>query len=730
MKAAHILIATILLLALASPTLTLVEWRMPGGTPQHRAMIDAADARGCLRADKLQPRWIYEPDSAAVGVAAADLDSDGVGEVVVALSSGEVVAIAGDSLGSAEILWSQSTDSQLALAPVIGDVNHFYKGLEIAICDILGTIYLLNSTGSRVWTRGVGAISYDLNLIDANGDGYEEVVAAADSVVVLFDENGTEIGAYDLGQTVLGAPAVGDIDRDGAPEIVVGVAGAKVVVLSGSPTVPEAEASVSGGAYGAAIGMLVSKLTREAVVYAPGTPSQLIIVQRTADAFQEEATVSLPEEPITYPVVAELDGDGLDEVLLVTSSKLLTYDYEEGLKEVASLGGTGITPAMVADTDADGVYEIIVGTTEGVFCYEQTGELAWSYSITDLGGVAIADVDGDHALEVVVAGAQVVCLDADDQTPPAVTIVSPANWSAQGEIAVVNWSVEDNIWLSDITVLLNKTTAYGPVAVDSRSSKGGAEIALEQEGVYALTVRATDYAGNVGEATIWIIADKTGPTITIVRPEPGSWTTSPVNVQWIASDQSNVSAVEIYVDGGREPVAQLAGNETSYTVSINETGYHTIRIVAYDGVGNVGEVEVGFNVDLSPPVLHLTHPVNGTKVGVYAEQADLTVMWWVEDEGSGYAYAELVLDGGDVVTTNATSYTFESVSTGAHNLTITVYDGVGHSTTAFVEFELVLEEVPQPPAYQPYLILLIATAVAAGAVAAGLGFFWLVKRQR
>jgi hypothetical protein len=131
------------------------------------------------------------------------------------------------------------------------------------------------------------------------------------------------------------------------------------------------------------------------------------------------------------PSLVDLDGNGTREIVAPLYS---TYVYSATGAKLATgtaTSGRVYAPSVVADLDHDGIPEIVVGGTGSVVAYEwRNGRLVvkagWPASVASGGqkpevrGLAAADLDGDGTIEVVATttntsatGAQVFVFSAD-----------------------------------------------------------------------------------------------------------------------------------------------------------------------------------------------------------------------------------------------------------------------------------------------------------------------------
>jgi len=302
------------------------------------------------------------------------------------------------------------------------------------------------------WTQGnVISVPLVANLTDDNGDGKINLCDVPDvvivraagppppngadgQIVVLDGATGTE--HFTIAPIVAAsmAPAIGDIDHDGLPEIVAAAGGGggysggsgsvptPLVAFEHDGTAKWTSAHAVKYSFGIALADLdndedVEIITNSSVTdhngvlvweatVLPCTPPfsipgacptastaadldgdrDLEIVAGNA-AYHHDGTVYFQSDAITaqaglwvWPQVADLDSDPEPEVLLVSAWGQAAILEHDGATKLPMQFASPIwyTPAHVHDFDGDGEAEFGFGTGDSYQVYRQEGTLAWS----------------------------------------------------------------------------------------------------------------------------------------------------------------------------------------------------------------------------------------------------------------------------------------------------------------------------------------------------------------
>ncbi|MCG8460779.1 MAG: FG-GAP-like repeat-containing protein, partial [Holophagales bacterium] len=331
----------------------------------------------------------------AASVTVADLDGDGELEIIRGDDGGTVEAFRAD--GSRYLSWrvDGTVKSTAAVADLDGDTAS-----EVVVIDGGGNLHAFRLDGTELasFPIGLGGRPDQQNgfvlvpspvLADLDGDDDLEILALNnEGLVSCFDASGSPLAGWprDLGVPTLSTPAVGDLDRDGEVEIIVADDEGGIHVLAPSGVTLWAARRNLGGSSSPALGDLDGDGELEVVVGAlDGRVYAWHADGRPVAGWPFVSGSAVQASPST----ADLDGDGDDEVLIGSYDRFVyALDGDGGLYAdpgfPAQLGAIILSSVAVADLDADGDPEVVLGSHDrslyalGLAGDVLTGAVLWS----------------------------------------------------------------------------------------------------------------------------------------------------------------------------------------------------------------------------------------------------------------------------------------------------------------------------------------------------------------
>jgi len=327
--------------------------------------------------------------------------------------------------------WPRDTQGPVWSSPVVGDMDGDGDP-EVIVGSKDGNVYAWHHDGTVVaplgapgWPRRPGAgVRSSPSLADLEGDGgLEVVVGSDDGKVYAWRADGTAVWAEPpaTGDRISSSPALGDLDGDGDLEVIVGSESGDVyawhhdgaaVTLLGSPGWPR---STGAAVYSCpALGDLDGDGDPEVLI---GSSDSKVYAWH-----HDGTTVTFPDAPgwpqgtagwvNSSPALGDLDGDGSPEVVVGSNDGRVYAWHYDGTPVDGWPKSTGWivdgSPAL-GDLDGDGDLEVVVGSWDGdVYAWHDDGTAvnSWPYSIGPTSAFhsspAVADLDGDGDLEVAI----------------------------------------------------------------------------------------------------------------------------------------------------------------------------------------------------------------------------------------------------------------------------------------------------------------------------------------
>lgn len=387
--------------------------------------------------DLYQPGFPADPGrgSRFLSAFAADLDEDGMLEVVVADSGGQVSAWRSDGRGyrfpnGAFVNLGRTTSSDVA----IGDVTAS-PGLEVVAAADDGRVRLFSSAGASlaVMVTGDRIVAAPV-LADLDGDGFKDiVVGSTDMKLYAWNGQGELLPGFpvEVGSEIRAAVAVSDTVR---PRIFVLAGDSRLFLLNCDGSVVPGFPKVLGPSPFYALAQpVVADFDRDgeleaAVAAGGGHDYRLYLVG------QDGEVKFVSEEKVGHPFagqlsVADVDGDGYLDVLLASRYELFAFNWnmtpldgfplrEDSTYRKTELAGNWIvtydapfqysSSPIPVDLDSDGSPEFVIGSpVNGVLGSalpgRQSPRLFPLMTTASVSGVPlVADLDADGRLEIAV----------------------------------------------------------------------------------------------------------------------------------------------------------------------------------------------------------------------------------------------------------------------------------------------------------------------------------------
>jgi hypothetical protein len=272
------------------------------------------------------------------------------------------------------------------------------------------------STSSRVATV---AANGPLGVADVNGDGASDLLVPTKSGVTV--RPGLASGAFGAATTIAlrggaGFVATGDLDSDGVPDLVAGAPGARsvwVILSHGDATfAAPVRAELPETLTALTVGDVDGDGAGDVVV--PESSGRIALLLGAGDGTLHPPVELSDTKPASAVSLADLDADGTPDLVLAQLDGGVGVMHGRGggafSAPVTYASGTSVSSIAIDDVTVDGVPDLVAGDSGsgGVVVLDGRGDAtftnAHSYRANrGAHAVALADVTGDGALDVVVA---------------------------------------------------------------------------------------------------------------------------------------------------------------------------------------------------------------------------------------------------------------------------------------------------------------------------------------
>ena len=323
----------------------------------------------------IEPLWVADPDMIMEGAPiVVDLDGDGSAEVITAAYEALIVVD-----GSGTERWRYDTAGRYSTCPAVlerpGESPLIYAG------DSTGQFTCLDGSGNIVWQASIGGIFGPAPAVgDLDGDGAFEVVQGNQAgVLTVLDALTGDVRWTCQLEGESSSPAIADLDDDGISEI---------VIETGMGLVYGVDAS----------GEIIwnSQIGGKAPTWS--IPSPVVFEDSAGETRIATATFQgqffcldnrgavVWERPLRGPVaptisVGDIDVDGVADLFVVTGTGVL-YRFDENGRVVWDIDtqGRSLAPGAIVDLDGDGVREYMLSTQQGnLLAFSSDGEILYNH---------------------------------------------------------------------------------------------------------------------------------------------------------------------------------------------------------------------------------------------------------------------------------------------------------------------------------------------------------------
>ena len=365
-------------------------------------------------------------------------------------------------------------------------------------------------------------------------------------------------------------------------------------------------------------------------------------------------------------------ADGVFEILLTGQDRItLSGTYTDALGPVDIQAITGTT--IINSTSSNGSLNLVLPVI---------ADAVWAITVTDRGIAPVRDATAQFRMVM-------------DTVSPIVTIEGSTNQNIDADrIVVRGTAIDDRLSVNKITVSSDRFKGQLFGALQSINNSYSAEIPLEA-GENVLTVTASDASGNEGQASVTVNR--------AISPVPELFLLSPENGATVSTPRVSISGV-VYSSLPSEQIRiTLAGNQlfptdgatvgthpfTFNNIPLRE-GFNRLVISVTTPAGNMQATTTLTLQTVEPPPLEVPPPTLdlGT-TGLVTTVSDRNVT--ISGSARGDGPVTVTINGQEVELTGSNFQQVVDLTAlppGTSDVTVTVTDGQGNSTTQILIYNL------------------------------------------
>jgi subtilisin family serine protease len=472
-------------------------------------------------------------------------------------------------------------------SPSVGDIDGDGKNELVTVTNDVGgstwlDVFKVDNSEVSGFPKNISSyvsqwIPMPPTLADIDKDGHLEILYAGYNKLAVFTSQGNIKSGWPItlpnyagfSETIQGPPAIGDVNGDGNLE----------VIFNG-----QKNGAIGGGIRTYAYTMNGTPLS--------GWPYSAVTATHVGFDFQS-------------PTLADIDGDGKDEVILGDGA---TGVIDDGTgKRPIVLAKNSQTAVSIVDFSGTGIYQVPGLYNHGIQWSNLTDLTAFwqSDNLTSLASntfseytIPVADLDKNGAAEFAtqlkngnelyaylweMTGSSshpkddwpmfdhdpartnhlIVGQRGADTTPPQVVLTSAKSYATTAGSVLLTANALDDTAVSRVEFLVDGTLIGSDVSFPYSTYWNTATASI---GTHTMTVRAYDSTNNMSSdnesITITPPPDTTPPTVSLSQPSNGASVSGTVHMSVTASDDVGVRSVSYYVNSS--PVYTTGSASSSY----------------------------------------------------------------------------------------------------------------------------------------------------------------------
>lgn len=295
-----------------------------------------------------------------------------------------------------------------------------------------------------------------------------------------------------------------------------------------------------------------------------------------------------------------------------------------------------------------------------------------------------------------------------DGTPPKASLTAPAAGSFVGgkkKIVSIAGTIEEAN-LAEFVVRHGpgeSPASWTDLARSGVVPAGGVrldwDVSSVPDGVYTISLTATDKAGSAAETRVSVTVDKTPPEVSVTSPSTAGYVKSSTDVIGTIGD-SNLQSYTVAVAKGDPSVAYqwtpigsgtagVSAGRLARWESLPPDGVYTVRVQAADRAENAAEAKIAVTVDTHPP-----GPPAGLTAAKEGRQ-DVRLAWNANAEPDLAGY-NVYRNGGKISSSlvTQTAYLDASAPEGSHAYSVRAVDIAGWESGPSNEVRVTVDVTP------------------------------------